>query len=176
LFEQRRIEEGLGAVRLFEGGIPDNVKRLPIVRLQMIERARPFIGLDHAERMLGELPEPSTPARRLYSIRARLPIAVLREDWPAVEELIVAARELAEPACSPQLLAFANWAESVRDGDVERAGAALDSLNEPYTAARLTVDFLGTIPASEGAELRAATAEALESMGAQASLDELGGY
>jgi class 3 adenylate cyclase/tetratricopeptide (TPR) repeat protein len=174
LFEQRRTEEGLAAVRLFEGGIPDNVKRLPIVRLQMIERARPFIGLDHAERMLRELPEPSTPARRLYSIRARLPIVVLREDWPAVEQLIVAARELAEPACSPQLLAFADWAESVRDGDVERAGAALDSLNEPYTAARLAVDFLGTIPASEGAELRAATAEALESMGAQASLDELG--
>jgi hypothetical protein len=173
LFEQRRTEEGLAAVQLFEAGVPDNVKRLPIVRLQMIERARPFIGLDHAERMLRQLPEPSTPARRLYSIRARLPIAVLRQDWAAAEQLIVTARELAEPTCSPQLLAFADWAESVRDGDVKRARAALDSLDEPYTAARLAVDFLGTIPASDGADFRAITAEALESMGALTSLDQL---
>jgi hypothetical protein len=100
-------------------------------------------------------------------------MAVLRTDWVEAEKLIAEARELAEPCCAPQMLAFADWAESVRDGVVSKAQSALATLGEPYTAARLAVDFLGTIPDSEGSDFRAATREALVSMGAQATLAEL---
>lgn len=172
LFEQGRAQEGVQAVEFFQGALPD-IKRIPIVELQVIERVRPFVGLEHAERLLKGVHDPSAPAHHLYSIRARLPMAVLRADWSEAETLIAEARELAEPCCAPQMLAFADWAESVRDGAVPRAQAALAALDEPYTAARLAVDFLGTIPASEGSDFRAATERTLESMGAQTTLAEL---
>jgi len=175
LFEQGRTAEGAEAVAYFEAGIPTDTNRITMVELQLVERIRPFVGLDHAERLLAQVPEPRTPARRLYSIRARLPIAALSGDWEQAEHMIVQARELARPSCAPQLLAFADWAEAVRDIDVDRARGALDALGEPYTAARLAVDFLGTIPPDEGAEFRAETAARLESMGALTSLEELRG-
>lgn len=87
--------------------------------------------------------------------------------------MIARARALVEPTCAPQLGGWADWGEAVRDGDVTRAGRALEQLVEPYTAARLAVDFLGTIPADDGVELRAGTAAILEQMGAEGSLDEL---
>ena len=172
LFEMARTEEGVQAVEFFQGALPD-VARIPIVELQAIERVRPFVGLEHAERLLANVHEVSAPVHHLYSIRARLPMAALRTDWSEVDDLIAQARELAEQCCAPQILAFADWAQSVREGAVSRAQAALTALDEPYTAARLAVDFLGTIPTSEATEFRAATEKTLESMGAVASLTEL---
>lgn len=172
LFERGRTQEGAQAVEFFQGALPD-VKRIPIVELQLIERVRPFVGLEHAERLLNEVHLPSAPVHHVYSIRARLPMAVLRADWSEAEKLMAEARGLAEPSCAPQMLAFTDWAESVRNGSVQRAQAALAELNEPYTAARLAVDFLGTIPASEGRDFRASTEKALESMGAHATLAQL---
>ena len=69
---------------------------------------------------------------------------------------------------------LADWAEAVRDGSVADARTALAALREPYTAARLAVDFLTTIPMRDGSEFRGATKESLEAMGAMASLSELG--
>ncbi len=172
LFEQRRTQEAVEAVEFYKGAVPD-IDRVRIDELQLIERVRPFVGLEHTGRLLREVSDPSAPAHHLYSIRAHLPVAVLRTDWSEAEKLIAKARELAEPCCAPQMLAFADWAESVRDRAVSRAQAALAALDEPYTAARLAVDFLGTIPASEAGDFRAATEKTLESMGAQATLAEL---
>jgi hypothetical protein len=110
----------------------------------------------------------------MYAIRARLPLAVLRRDWSETERMIAVARELATKCCAPQMLAFADWAASVRDGAAPKVQAALATLHEPYTAARLAADYLGTIPDSQAAEFRATTQKALESMGARATLAELG--
>jgi class 3 adenylate cyclase/tetratricopeptide (TPR) repeat protein len=172
LFEQGRSQEGLEAVEFYEGAFPE-AEQLRIDQIRLIERVRPFVGLGRSERLLQDVRDRSAPVQDMYSIRARLPIVVLREDWSEAEKLIVEARGLAEPCCAPQMLVFADWAESVRDGDVKKAQASLSSLNEPYTSARLGTDFLGTIPASEGGEYRAATDKALESMGALATLAEL---
>jgi class 3 adenylate cyclase/tetratricopeptide (TPR) repeat protein len=172
LFEQQRDDEARAVVEFFKTASPDP-SRLPIVRLQLVERIRPFVGRDEAERLLEGTPEPTTTARRTYSIRVRLPMAVLAEDWAAAEQLIVEARSMAAPSCAPQMLVFADWAEAVRDGDVENARSALERLGEPYTAARLAVDFLGTMPPSQRTGMRASTTAALEAMGARASLIQL---
>ena len=172
LFEQQCLEEGLEAVAFFEGALPD-IKRIPMVELQLIERVRPFVGLDGAHRLLENVDEPTAPAHRMSAIRARLPMAVLEERWAEVETLIGEARELAGPCCAPNVAAFAEWAEAARNGAVSKAEAAVAAIDEPYTAARLAVDFLDTIPAGEGEEFRASTGQVLESMGALASLEHL---
>ena len=173
LFEQGRRQEGLEVMDLSNasGSQPASAR---VDELQLIERVRPFVGLERAELLLNKMGELSTPAHHMYATRARLPLAVLRADWSDTERLIAMARELATKCCAPQLLAFADWAASVREGDAPGVQAALATLHEPYTAARLAADYLGTIPDSQAAEFRAATRKALESMGARATLAELG--
>ena len=97
----------------------------------------------------------------------------MSHDGPETERLITKARELAATCCAPQLSAFATWAASARDGDGSGVQTALATLNEPYTAARLAVDFLRTVPRSQSSDFRAATSRALESMGARATLAQL---
>ncbi len=172
LFEQGRTQDGVETVEFYKGAVPDQ-DQLPLDEIQLVERIRPFIGLTRAEHLLRNVGDLSVPIRHLYFIRARLPMAVLRADWAEAEKLITQARELAEPCCAPQMLAFADWAESVRDGSVSKVKTALETLGEPYTAARLAVDFLETISESGAEEFRAATENTLSSMGAEATLAEL---
>jgi tetratricopeptide (TPR) repeat protein len=170
------FEQGAGepATEFFEATLP-GVQALSIIPLQLIERVRPFIGVERAERLLEEAHDSTEASYGLYAIRAQLPIAVSKADWPQAEALILRAREFAETCCAPQLVVFADWAESVREGSVRGAEQALASLNEPYTAARLAVDFLGLVPGQAGAALRTETERSLESMDARASLAELRG-
>jgi hypothetical protein len=173
LFEEGRRQEGLDVVEFCKAAVPHS-DRVRVDELQLIERVRPFVGLEHAERLLSEVQDLSAPAHHMYAVRARLPLAVLQMDSSETERLIVMARELATRCCAPQMLAFADWAASVRDGAAPRVQAALATLNEPYTAARLAADYLGMITDSQAADLRATTQKALESMGAKATLAELG--
>lgn len=173
LFEEGRRQEGLDVVEFCKAAVPHS-DRVSVDELQLIERVRPFVGLERAERLLSEVQDLSTSAHHMYAVRARLPLAVLRMDSSETERLIVMARELATRCCAPQMLAFADWAASVRDGAAPRVQAALATLNEPYTAARLAADYLGMITDSQAADLRATTQKALESMGAKATLAELG--
>ena len=172
LFEQDRSQEGIEAIEFFRNALPET-RQLRIDEVQLIERVRPFISLGRSERLLKDVPLRSVPLKHIYSIRAQLPMVVLRNDWSEAEKLIVEARGLAEPCCAPQMDVLADWAESIRDGDVEKAQVSLGNLNEPYTSARLATDFLGTIPTSEGREYRASTQKVLESMGALVTLAEL---
>jgi hypothetical protein len=174
LFEQQRDDEARAAVEFFKAASSDP-GRIAITKLQMVERIRPFVEHEEAERLLPEAHESMATARRIYSIRARLPMAVLSDDWAATERLVVEARALAAPSCAPHLLVFADWAEATRGGDLEGAQSALSKLGEPYTAARLAVDFLGTVAPSEGVSMRASTTAALKAMGATASLAQLAG-
>ena len=114
----------------------------------------------------------SAPAHEIYWIRARLPIAVIQEDWDEVKRLAEQAERLAIAGWASMRSWRAAWAIATRDSQVNQVKVALGEMTEPYTAARLAVDFL-SVSGSHDAELIAETEVALTDMGALASLSHL---
>lgn len=172
LFERGLREEAYEALQFFQSALPD-IKRIPIVELQMVERVRPFIDAEHALNLLEDASDLSAPAHHIYWIRARLPLAVALGDWHEVDLLTQKAEELAISSCAPLVGSIAAWATAVREGSVDRTRTALSGVNEPYTAARLAVDFFSMAPEAQDGQFRKATEMVLSDMGALASLDHL---
>ena len=173
LFERNLQEQGMKNLKLFQSGLP-NVRRVPNVELQMVERVRPFIDVELALQLLDNTGELSAAAHQIYRVRARIPLAVIQGEWDEVERLIQKAEELVVPACAPMLAAIVGWAAGIRDNAEDQVREALADMMEPYTAARLAVDFFTLVPGPHDIDFVAETTSALTEMGALASLSQLG--
>jgi len=187
LFESQAHDEATDALGFFDDSLP-KTRTLIAVEQKSVELLLPFIGAEAARERFERIDTDkllwgwgvgggeTIPTHPVNRIRAGIQLAAAERNWRELDQLTSEARREAKPRCAPMLEVLAGWSDAVKlaaDGPNEaaiaRVSESLETVGEPYTRARLAVDFLEHLPPDAATALRQSTARQLESMGARAS-------